>query len=540
MTTTVFAARRIVTLNPSIPTATHVAVRDGRVLGVGGAEMLNAFGPVVLDDRFAENVLLPGFVEGHGHAAAGQMWRMPYVGFFDRVAPDGTLWRGIKSIAELVSRLRQLEAALPEGAALLAWGFDPIYFEGPRLGLADLDAVSATRLIIVGHISGHIINVNSPVLAAAGFSADSNLDGLLRDATGRLTGELLGPAVMARAAREVPGWNDLRAFDVAGLRDFAGLARRVGVTTSTDLVNPMTASGEAALRAATSAEDFPIRLVPALSQRDYGIEAGIARLAALRASSTERLHFGLVKLVVDGSIQGFSARLRWPGYHNGAPNGMFYIAPAELEAIVEAYHKVGAILHIHTNGDEASELAVNAIERVLQHHPRPDHRHTLQHGQMIDAALFRRMAALGICANLFANHVYYWGDQHAAITMGPSRAQRLDACATALREGVRLAIHSDVPVTPLDPLFTAWCAAVRQTATGRVLGPAERISVAQAIHAITLGPAITLKLDHLIGSIDVGKFADFAVLDSNPLDGPAEALREVKVLGTILGGRVTA
>jgi len=122
--------------------------------------------------------------------------------------------------------------------------------------------------------------------------------------------------------------------------------------------------------------------------------------------------------------------------------------------------------------------------------------------------------------------------------MGPSRARRLDACATALREGVPLAIHSDAPVTPLGPLFTAWCAVNRLTAQGRVLGPDERINVAEALHAVTLGAAYTLKLDHLVGSIDVGKFADFAVLDDDPFAVAPAALRDIPVHATMVGGEV--
>jgi len=157
---------------------------------------------------------------------------------------------------------------------------------------------------------------------------------------------------------------------------------------------------------------------------------------------------------------------------------------------------------------------------------------------MADAATFRRMATLGMCVNLFANHVFYWGEQHRAITMGPSRALRLDACGTALAEGVPLAIHSDTPVTPVDPLFTMWCAVNRLTPTGRVLGEGERISPAQALHAVTLGAAYTLNLDHAIGSIDVGKFADFAVLDDNPLEVAPEAIKDIGVHATVMGGRV--
>jgi predicted amidohydrolase YtcJ len=157
---------------------------------------------------------------------------------------------------------------------------------------------------------------------------------------------------------------------------------------------------------------------------------------------------------------------------------------------------------------------------------------------MPDPALFRRIKALGLCCNLFANHIYYWGEEHVALTMGLARAMRMDACGTALRLGIPFAIHSDAPVTPLGPLFTAWCAVMRETAAGRVLGEGERISVADALRAITLGAAYTLKRDHCVGSIEVGKFADFAVLDEDPLATEPRRLRDIPVHATVRGGTV--
>jgi len=535
---TVFAARDIVTLNLSLPRASHVAVRDGRILGYGGPEIVAEFG-ATLDDRFADKVIVPGFVEGHGHAADGIVWRNPYVGFYPRTGPDGQKAGGFKSIAEVVAHLKAAAAKLPDPTTpLTAWGFDPIYFEGRRMTASDLDSISTERMIVIGHVSGHIMNVNTKVLTACGFSRDSNIDGLLRDTQGNLTGELLGPAVMGRAARASGDAGLMRAMDAPAYRTYGQIARRVGVTTSTDLSNALTPEIVEALTIATAEADYPIRLVPAMQQRAYTLDEGLTRIAELKRLNTGKLHFGIVKIVVDGSIQGFTGRLRWPGYHNGAPNGLWYVAPAELETIVAAYHAAGVHLHIHTNGDEASELATEMVGRALAKHPRRDHRHTLQHCQMADAATFRRMATLGMCVNLFANHVFYWGEQHRAITMGPSRALRLDACGTALAEGVPLAIHSDTPVTPVDPLFTMWCAVNRLTPTGRVLGEGERISPAQALHAVTLGAAYTLNLDHAIGSIDVGKFADFAVLDDNPLEVAPEAIKDIGVHATVMGGRV--
>jgi len=157
---------------------------------------------------------------------------------------------------------------------------------------------------------------------------------------------------------------------------------------------------------------------------------------------------------------------------------------------------------------------------------------------MADAAQLRRIRALGLCVNFFANHIYYWGDAHYGQTMGPDRANRMDPAGSAQRMGIPYALHSDAPITALSPLFTAWCAVRRETASGRVLGEAERLTVDEALHAITLGAAYTLHLDHLIGSIEVGKFADFAVLDEDPSTCAPERLKDVPVWGTVLGGRV--
>jgi len=281
----------------------------------------------------------------------------------------------------------------------------------------------------------------------------------------------------------------------------------------------------------------PLRVVPAMNTLDQPFEQGVKTMREAMRDGNDRLVFGLCKVMTDGSIQGYTARMRWPGYHDGAANGLWNLEPEQLTALVAHYHRAGLQLHIHTNGDEATELMIDALEAALVDAPRADHRHTLQHCQMADAAQFRRMGKLGICANLFANHIHYWGDEHRRLTMGPDRARRMDACRTALRSGVPLAIHSDAPVTPLAPLFTAWCAVNRVTASGHVLGPEERIDVADALHAITLGAAYTLRMDHLIGSIECGKHADFAVLGEDPTTVDPMALKDVPVLGTIVAGR---
>ncbi len=123
--------------------------------------------------------------------------------------------------------------------------------------------------------------------------------------------------------------------------------------------------------------------------------------------------------------------------------------------------------------------------------------------------------------------------------MGPERAARLDATRTALQIGVPFAIHSDAPVTPLGPLFTAWCAVNRVSSSGRTLGrDTEALSVEQALAAVTIGAAYTLKLDGKVGSIECGKYADFAVLEDDPLEVAPDKLKDIAVWGTVVGGQV--
>lgn len=535
---TIYQARKILTMNPAQPAATHVAVRGGKILAVGSYDQVSAWGNARRDDRYADKILMPGLVEGHCHLHEGVVWRYVYVGFYDRRGPDGHIWRGLKSIGQVVQRLTEAETQLPPDQHLIAWGFDPIYLGTARMSVQDLDKIPGNRAVIVMHASMHLMNANSKAMALAGIDRDTDIEGIAKFPNGEPTGELQEFPAMFPIMRMIG--NPFRMLGEApeSLRNFSQIALASGVTTATDLLNELHEEGIASLEKITRADDFPLRMVPAASGMLFGrdVEGCLSRLNQLKQRNHDKMHLGIVKLVVDGSIQGFTARVLWPGYYNGAPNGIWIVPPDDLTHIVEQYHRAGIQLHIHTNGDEATEVTLNALERALTLYPRPDHRHTLQHCQMASPAQFRRIARLGLCTNLFANHVFYWGDAHMEMTMGPDRANRMDSCGTALRLGIPLAIHSDAPITPLAPLFTAWCAVNRKTAGGRVLGESERISVPDALRTITLGAAYTLHMDDKIGSIEIGKYADFCVLESDPLEARPEELKDVVVAGTMVGG----
>ena len=534
--TNVFSARDIITMNASRPHATHVAVRDGRILGAGSLEDMEQWAPYTLTDDFADKILVPGFVEGHAHAMEGGIWDFPYVGYEDRWDPSGRRWEGAQSLDAVIAALTAAEARLDDAETpLFAWGFDPIYFGEARMNATQLDSVSTTRPIIVLHSNGHLLNVNSRLMDMAGITADTNVYGVLKDDNGKPTGELMEMAAKYMAYRQT-GNPFFGGIKTPSLLRYAESAVNCGVTTATDLFASFNEESLAAYVEASQTPGYALRLMPALNTIEQSIDEGIALAKRALQDNNDRLHHRLCKVMTDGSIQGFTARMKWPGYHNGKPNGLWNLDPDTLGELVLEYHKAGLHLHIHTNGDEASELMLDALEAAQLACPRPDHRHTLQHCQMADASQFRRMAKLGVCVNLFANHIYYWGDQHAAITMGPDRANRMDAAGTAQREGVHFSIHSDAPVTPMAPLFTAWCAVNRQTRTGTVLGPEEQISAEDALYAITLGAAYTLHMDHLVGSIEPGKYADFAVLEDSPLQVSPDAIRDIGVWGTISGG----
>ncbi|WP_088279182.1 amidohydrolase [Ideonella sp. A 288] len=539
--TTVYAARKILTMNPARPEATHVAVRDGRILGVGALADLAGWGPATLDERFAGQVLMPGLVEGHSHLMAGTFWRYTYCGRFDVRDPDGRTWPGAGSLDAVVAALVRAAAAAGGDAPIVGWGFDPIYFGSRRCTREDLDRVSTTRPVGVMHASGHILNVNTVALQRAGFlRAGIDHPAFPLGADGLPTGELKGPEAMLPVLDHVGLNRSFLSGDEFGIRAFGKLCVRAGVTTATDLAATLADDEVATLLSITAEDAYPVRIVPLLRFIGMKPSEAVDRAVALRARSSQQLRLGRIKVVADGSIQGFSARLRWPGYYNGAPNGLWYTAPEAMREVYTLGLARGVQVHTHTNGDEATEAVLDAFEQALRSSPSRDHRYTLQHCQLADAAQYRRMQALGLSVNLFANHHFYWGDQHHETTVGPERAERMNACRTAMDSGVPFAIHSDAPITPIGPLFTAWCAVHRRTVSGRVLGAHECIGVADALRAITLGAAYTLGLDGEVGSIECGKRADFCVLDDDPTAIDPERLKDLPVWGTVQGGRVFA
>ncbi|MEM9602489.1 MAG: amidohydrolase [Pseudomonadota bacterium] len=539
MKTTVYQAKRIITMDRNCPSATHVAVRDGRVVAVGGPACAEGWGEVVHDDGFQDQVILPGLVEAHAHVSAGSVWRNTYCGHYTRTDPNGRDWPGVKDNDALITRLRERVNETPEGQPIVAWGFDPSFVNGPRLDRSLLDHASTTRPIAVVHSNGHLLTANSVAMNKAGLGRETNIEGVVRDASGDVTGELHEFAAMA-LVKGVVGMENELSPDADGVRAYGQVARRCGVTTVADLFSNLFDDEVAMLHRVTADPDFPARYVPIMNAMAGEPEFEAQRALALRVQSTSKLLMGRAKLFTDGSIQGGTAMLKPPGYYAMADHAMCNMEEAHFRATVRALHRAGVKTHVHTNGDAASELAIDAFADAIRSAPDADLRHTLEHAQLAGIGQFKRMRSLGLTVNLFANHLYYFGDVHWTRTLGPDRTSRMNACADAwsVWEG-DFAIHSDAPVTPMAPLMTAWCAVNRVSEQGRVLGESQQISVAQALHCITLGAAYVLKLDHEVGSIQCGKRADFCIVDSDPFHVDPTALKDIRPVATVLGGQVT-
>lgn len=536
---TLFVAKKIITMDASHPFATHIAVEDGKIVGLGDTELLDLFKDFQVDDQFKEKIILPGFIEAHSHALAGQDGLIAYAGYFDRPSVDGTTLKGHTSVDSLIKYLQEEEKKLGPNDPLVANGFDPIYFDGVRVNKTDLDKVSTNRIVMLLHASGHLMTINS--FAVSKIPADKlSTQGVAKGQDGSPNGELQEITAMLLGFALV-GAQFAKLIDPkVVIPGYMALAKRAGCTTVGEMGGVFELDDPAVVDEVIALmQQSPVRMVPAyfVSTSTKKPEEMPDYVKSLVAKSTDRVRFGSVKLVADGSLQGFTGRVTQP-YLNGTQNGLWNQDPETLKKFALLFHTARIQMNCHCNGDEASAAFITAVKEAEASHPWPDNRHVVQHAQLVDEPQFLAIKALGMGANIFANHLYYWGDQHRDKILGPERANRMDAVNTALSLGVPFSLHSDANITPIAPLFNAWCAVNRLTATGKVLGEKEKISVEDALYAMTQGAAYLLKLEKEIGSVTIGKIADFVVLEKDPYAEDPKKLKDIKVITTVSGGTV--
>lgn len=558
---TMFRASKIYTLEADSVYAGRpaVAVKDGRIVAVGDSAAVAArlaqlgLRNYTVDRRFAANVIVPGLVEAHTHFQLyGTFAATPYVGYYDRPTPEGPLQPGVKTLEGVIEVLRAELEKKPR-VPVFAYGTDPIYWNGTRLTARELNLASRTVPIMVQMASGHIVVCNDTMLKLVEKEDPAQWQRLVASGAvvqtgGRPTGELDEVAAVELAFKAFlkarPGFT---LYELGAMERAAEMMRRAGITTATDLLFAeggrelerlgRTMYGDAA-RAATFPRVYLAYSAAALLQ-NYG-DSAAAHLRAQAARDTGKIRMGPVKIVMDGSVQGYTAVLS-SGYVNPpAPgaNPIWNVPADSLFALAQPFWNAGIRLAVHVNGDSATQVLIRTVARLQAAHAWADHRTTFEHNPAARPDQYAAIAELGATVNLFAGHIWYYGPEHERYTLGPARAADIAAADWALARSIPFSLHSDAPVTPAGPLFSMWNAVnrVMPTTPDSVLGPQHRITVAQALRAMTMGSAYLLGAETEIGSIKAGKYADFTVLGQDPFAVAPLRLCAVPVVGTVTGG----
>ena len=528
----VFINGDVLTMDADNRIAQALSARGELIEAVGSTEEIMT---LVGDDTMVVDLrgrtLLPGFVDAHGHfPGSGQK----IIAADLSSPPIGKNTTMAELLAELKARAQQVSP----GDLVSGFGYDDTLLAEQRHPTRmELDQVSIEHPVVATHVSGHMLVANSAALALAGIDASTpDPEG---GVIGRRAGSLEPNGLLEETARlpMLEHMMDIGLLDVYRMmKSAANEYAAIGVTTAQS--GGTTPGLLQALSLFSKLGVIPMRMVAFPFEDQFG-DALLNGEYDPQDYNAQRLTAGAVKLVADGSIQGFTGYLSQPYHtpHHGDPayRGYAAIPRDKLFEKVQALHKAGYQLAIHGNGDESIEDILDAFEAAQAAHPVDDPRMILVHSQMAREEQVARMKDLGVTPSFFTAHTYYWGDRHRDIFMGPERAAVMSPSRWAQDHGLRFSSHMDTPVTPMLPLQAVWSQVHRITYGGDVLGPEQRISVMDALRAVTIDAAWQVFQEDNRGSLEPGKYADLVMLSGNPLDDPM-AMRELEVERTLVGG----
>ena len=511
-----------------------VAVLGDLIVAVGSdAEVRGLAGPetrvVDLDGR----TMTPGFYAAHDHFPGSGRVAVTQVDL--NSPPIGA----IENMDQLVAALRARAEELPEGQWVSGRGYDDTLLAEQRHPTReDLDRASTTHPIYISHTSGHLGVANSLALELAGVTRDTPdpPGGVVRKDpdTGEPDGVFEESGGMVSRLIPPPTPEQTMESYRAAVEDYV----EDGVTTAV-----IAGGGRGSLAGLQRARDTGIltfRIITMMSRGAPGQRTAAEAGGIVSGFGDEYLKLGAIKIIQDGSNQGYTGYFTEP-YHTPFKGDADYRgyprrSREDLTTMVRELHEAGYQIAIHANGDAAIDDVLHAFREAQEAFPREDARHRIEHCQMVRTDQLDTIAELNLSPSFFVGHVYYWGDRHRDIFMGPERAAGISALRSSIDRGITFTVHDDTPVTPVNPLQLVWVGVNRLTKTDQVLGPDERITPLEAMRTVTIDAAWQNFEEDIKGSIAPGKLADFIILDGNPLEVDPTAIRDIQVLETIVGG----
>jgi len=517
---------RIWTVNPAQPQAEAVAVLQGRITAVGSdAAVMSWRGPStrVVDAKGGR--LLPGFNDAHVHFSDGGA-SLAAVQLTDAT-----------SIKEFVKRISDYASHAPKGEWIRNGEWDETKWSPARLPTRqDIDAATADNPVALDRYDGHMILVNSKVLALAGITSktpDPPGGVIVRDATGEPTGALKDAAteLVQHIAPPLTAAQRRRAIDGA-LHE----AAMRGVTSVQDMTLDY---GDLAVYSQLLDEGkLSVRVygAPPIAKLEDQAQLGIGR-----AFGGPALRIGALKMFADGSLGSRTAYFIQPYADEPANRGLLY---SDMLPLIKAGQRLmradAANLQVctHAIGDAGIATTLDLYQAVEKADGPRDRRWRIEHAQHMAAKDFERFAQLHVIASVQPYQAIDDG-RWAEARIGHDRASRTYAFRTFMDHGVRLAFGTDWPVAPLDPMLTLYAATTRATLDGKYPQgwfPEQKLTIQEAIAAYTMGSAYAEFQEHDKGSIEPGKLADMVLLSQDVLTIAPAAIRDSHVLKTWVGG----
>jgi predicted amidohydrolase YtcJ len=496
----------IVTMNPQQPRAEALAVRNGDIVAVGAWDDVgsHAKGMTVLD--LNGKTVVPGMIDTHAHF----LWAALSLAALD--LSDAQDHSGLQAV------IRQAVAHTPPGEPIFGMGFTEYALDTAKFGpiIQELDAVAPDKPVYLVGVTGHTSAANTRGMELLAFPAD--VPGVMRDADGKPNGLLVDRAnnLAFDKFREFFGMDE-RAAKMVGRA--IETAHSVGITTLHALEGGIAGKDKAAEELLAAVPTLPLRFVFYYQTMDVDrvVELGLPRIGGC--------------ILLDGDVGPHTAALTEPYADDTECYGTLYYAQEQVDAFVLEAHKAGLQVAMHAVGDAAIEQALDAYEAALDAYPRDDHRHRIEHADLIRKDQIERVRRLGLGLAIQPPFNYFWPHTEYCATLGEERAWQADPFRMMKDAGVLLAGGSDSTVTPLGPLIGVH-AAVNHT------NPAERLSVQEGLELYTTGAARIAFQEQDRGSLEAGKLGDFVVLAEDPFEVDPARIVDIPVEMTVIGGDV--